>query len=176
MRKCLILGFCSILKFDKTNQILNQNKNLKVKLLKIFCEFIIFHKDEQIKKGNKLMKDELKIKKNEDGKYLFGEESESEDEKDEEEERENNLNKNLNWILETNENIKNSDEYKFFKDILDLIKLNDAECINILNKEIEPEKIKQLEEVYHTKKFKFIYQGEELEIPRRILSIRRNNN
>ena len=84
------------------------------------------------------------------------------------------LEKTINFILESNTNIKNSNEYQYFKDSLDYIKQNDPESINMLNKELSPEKIKQLEDVYHITKFKVSYHGKELEIPRRILNIKRN--
>ena len=174
LRKCYILGFCSIFKDYNIILFLNQNKELKIKLLIIFCNFILVHKDEEMKKRNKLIKDEIKIKKNEDGKTDFEKESESESEEEEEnKENESNLNNNLNYVLESNENIKNSDEYQFFKNTLDSIKQNDPESINALNEQLSPEKIQQLEEVYHLKKFSVIYQGKEYNIPRKILNIKR---
>ena len=176
LRKCLILGFCSILKIDKINQYLNNNKNLKVQLLKIFSNFILLHKSEDIKKKNKLIKDELN-QKNEHRDYDdYEDEYEDEEDEEEEEEKENKFDKELNYILEINENIKNSDEYTFFKDTLDTVKLNDIESINMLYKELTPEQVKELEEVYHAKKFKINYQGKDLEISRRILNIKRNVN
>ena len=175
LRKCLILGFCSLIKMEQLKEYLNKNKDIKVNILKIFSDFILIHKDETIKKRNKLMKDELKVKKNEDGKIEYDNLSETEDE-EEVNENETNLDKSLNFILESNENIKNSNEYQFFKDTLDYIKQSDPESISMLNNELSPEKIKQLEDVYHIKKFKVNYQGKELEIPRRILNIKRNGN
>ena len=178
LRKCLILGFCSILKMDILKEYLNNNKNVKVKLIKIFSDFILFHKNKEIEKRNKLMKDELKIIKNENGKYNYNEEydTESEEEEEDEEKKENILDKNINFILEENQNIKNSDEYQFFKETIDTVKKNDPECFNMLIKELNQEKIKQLEEIYYIKKYKVNYQGKELEIPRRIVNIKRNNN
>ena len=119
------------------------------------------------------MKDELKIIKNENGKYNFDDESETEEE--EEEQKENILDNNINNILESNQNIKISDEYQFFKETLDSVKKNDPESFNMLTQELDQEKIKQLEEIYRIKKLKVNYQGIELEIPRRIVNIKRNN-
>ena len=175
LRKCLILGFCSLIKMTKLQKYLNDNKNIKVNILKIFANFILIHKSEDIKKRNKLMKEELKIKRNEDGKINFENLSDTDDE-EEENENENILDKNINFSLESNKNIKNSNEYQFFKDSLDYIKQNDPESINMLYKELSPEKIKQLEDIYHITKIKVNYQGRELEIPRRILNIKRNGN
>ena len=76
--------------------------------------------------------------------------------------------------MESNENIKNSDEFLYFKNTLDYIKQNDKECIDILYKELSEDKIRQLEEIYHIKKYKIYYQGKEMEIPRRIINIKRN--
>ena len=113
--------------------------------------------------------------KNEHRDYDNEEEYEDVDEdEEEEEEKENKFDKELNYILEINENIKNSDEYTFFKDTLDSVKLNDVESINMLYQELTPEKVKELEEVYHAKKFIINYQGKDLEISRRILNIKRN--
>ena len=187
LRKCLILQFCSMLKMDKLNQYFNDNnQDLKIKFLKIFANFMIFHKNEVIQKRNKLMNNEINFNfnRNEDGKFDYDNESEEEEEEqDEEEEKEQEqedknkkFNKRLNYILEVNENIKNSDEYQFFKDAMDYVKNNDAVSINMLYKELTPEKIKELEEVYHAKKFKVNYQGQNLEISRRIVNIKRNNN
>ena len=173
LRKCLILGFCSLIKMEKLQKFLNDNKKVKINILKIFSDFILIHKNEEIKKRNKLMKEELKMKKNEDGKIIFDNLSDTDDE-EEENEKESFLEKTINFILESNTNIKNSNEYQYFKDSLDYIKQNDPESINMLNKELSPEKIKQLEDIYHITKFKVNYHGKELEIPRRILNIKRN--
>lgn len=173
LRKCLILGFCSLLKMTKLQSYLNNKKELKLKLIKIFSEFILYHKNEEIKKGNKLTKDELKMEKNEDGKINnYDDDSESEEE---EEDKDNFLDKTINYILESNENIKYSDEYQYFKECFNLLKKEDPEIINKLKKELNDEKIKQLEEVYHIKKLKVNFQGKELEIPRRIVNIKRDN-
>ena len=174
LRKCLILGFCSIFRSDALNMFLNNNKDIKIKLIKIFAEFILYHKDEEIKKRYKLMQNDLKIKKNENGKINYEEESESEEE---EPDKENDIfDKNLNFIFEANDNIIKSDEYQYFKDTLDSIKNNDNECINKLSNYISQEKIKQLEDIYHVKKLKVNYQGKELQIARRIVNIKRANN
>ena len=176
LRKCMLLGFCSMMKMENLNNYFNNDKKLKIRLIKIFVDFILRHREQDIKKRNKLMKDELNeniIKKNEDGKTDFKDE-EFEYEEEEEEENEDKIDKSLNYILESNENIRNSDEFLYFKNILDYIKQTDKECIDILYKELSQEKIKQLEEIYHIKKYKINYQGKEMEIPRRILNIKRN--
>jgi len=175
LRKCMILGFCSIMKMQQLNEYFSSNRQLKVKLIKIFVDFILKHKEEELKKRNKIMKYDFKdniIKKNENGKIDFGnDESEL---GEEEEENEDQVDKSITYVLESNENIKNSDEYLYFKNTLDYIKQNDKECIDILNKELTQEKIEQLENVYHMKKYKINYQGKEIEIPRRIINIKRN--
>ena len=176
LRKCLILGFCSIMKEEKIKIFLDKNKNLKIKLVVIFAKFILIHKKQELDKRNKTIKNELKyseIKINEDGKIKFKDNSFSEEEEEEEEENDeviqNKLNTNINYILAQNIIIKNSDEYAYFKEILD-----DDECKNILKSEFEYEKFKELEDIYHTKKIKVNYQGKEFEIPRKILNIKKN--
>ena len=176
LRKCLLLGFCSMMKMEKLNEYFNNEKKLKVKLIKIFVDFILQHREQLTKKRNQLMKNELNeniIKKNEDGKTDLKDE-ESEYEEEEEEENEDKIDKSISYILESNENIKNSDEFLYFKNTLDYIKKNDKECIDILYKELSEDKIRQLEEIYHIKKYKIYYQGKEMEIPRRIINIKRN--
>ena len=180
LRKVLILGFCSIIKNENLRNILNKNKNDKIKFVIIFANFILKHKEAEIQKRNKIIKNELnysEMKVNENGKYNFNNTSNSDNEDEEEEEEEiveNKLNIDINYILEQNENIKNSDEYKFFKESLDYLKQTDIECINMINKELENDKLKQLENIYHTKKIKVNYQGKEFEIPRKILNIKNN--
>ncbi len=178
LRKCMLLGFCSMMKMEKLNEFFSNDKKVKVKLIKIFVDFILRHREQEIKRRNKLMKNELNeniIKKNVDGKTDFiNEESESEEEAEEEEENENKIDKSISYILESNENIKNSDEFLYFKNTLDYIKQNDKECIDILYKELSHDKCEQLEDIYHIKKYKINYQGKEIEIPRRIINIKRN--
>ena len=180
LRKVLILGFCSIIKNENLRNILDKNKNDKIKFVIIFANFILKHKEAEIQKRNKIIKNELnysEMKVNEDGKYNFNNTSNSDNEDEEEEEEEiveNKLNIDINYILEQNENIKNSDEYKFFKESLDYLRQTDIECINMINKELENDKLKQLENIYHTKKIKVNYQGKEFEIPRKILNIKKN--
>ena len=176
LRKCLILGFCSIFNFENLKIYLDNNKNIKLKLIKIFSEFILYHKNEEIKKRNKLMKHELKIIKNEDGKTNYQNEEESESEEEEQDKDKSIFDKNLNYIFEANTNIKTSNEYQYFKDTLDYVKQHDFECFNKFCHDLNQLKIKQLEEIYHVKKFKVYYQGKELEIPRRIVNIKRNDN
>ena len=176
LRKCLLLGFCSMMEMEKLNEYFNNEKKLKVKLIKIFVDFILQHREQLTKKRNQLMKNELNeniIKKNEDGKTDLKDE-ESEYEEEEEEENEDKIDKSISYILESNENIKNSDEFLYFKNTLDYIKQNDKECIDILYKELSEDKIRQLEEIYHIKKYKIYYQGKEMEISRRIINIKRN--
>ena len=178
LRKCLILGFCSIIKNENLRMFLDKNKNIKLKLVLIFANFILEHKKAEINKRNKIVKNELnysEIKINEDGKINFKDTSDSEGEEDEDEEIiQNKLNIDINFILEQNKNIKNSDEYQFFKETLDNLKQTDIECINLLNKELDKDKLNQLEDIYHMKKIKVNYQGKEFEIPRKIVNIKKN--
>ena len=179
LRKCLILGFCSIIKNENLGIFSENNKNAKKKLILIFVHFILEHKQSEIKERDKIIKNELnysEIKVNEDGKINFNDISNSEDEEEEEEEEiiQNKLNIDINYILEQNNDIKNSDEYKFFKESLDYLKQTDIDCINMLNKELGQEQLKQLEEIYYMKKIKVNYQGKEFEIPRKIVNIKKN--
>ena len=178
LRKCLILGFCSIIKNENLRMFLDKNKNIKLKLVLIFANFILEHKKAEINKRNKIVKNELnysEIKINEDGKINFKDTSDSEGEEDEDEEIiQNKLNIDINYILEQNKNIKNSDEYQFFKETLDNLKQTDIGCITMLNKELDKDKLNQLEDIYHMKKIKVNYQGKEFEIPRKIVNIKKN--
>ena len=157
---------------------LDKNKNIKLKLVLIFANFILEHKKAESNNRNKIVKNELnysEIKINEDGKINFKDTSDSEGEEDEDEEIiQNKLNIDINYILEQNKNIKNSDEYQFFKETLDNLKQTDIECINLLNKELDKDKLNQLEDIYLMKKIKVNYQGKEFEIPRKIVNIKKN--
>ena len=182
IRKCLILGFCSIIKNKNMKKFLDENKNIKNKFVIIFVNFILKHKEAEIKKRNKIVESELnysEIKINEDGKINYDEITDSNDEEEEKEDEdeeiiESKLNIDINYIIEQNNNIKNSDEYKFFKESLDYLKETDIECINMIKKELDDDKLKKLEDIYYVKKIKVNYQGKEFEIPRKILNIKKN--
>ena len=182
IRKWLILGFCSIIKNKNLKKFLDENKNIKNKFVILFVKFILKHKEAEIKKRNKIVKSELnysEIKINEDGKINYNEITDSDDEEEEKEDEdeeiiESKLNIDINYILEQNNNIKNSDEYKFFKESLDYLKETDIECINMIKKELDEDKLKKLEDIYYVKKIKVNYQGKEFEIPRKILNIKKN--
>ena len=181
MRKCLILGFCSIIKNEKIKEVLDEDKNMKNKFIMIFVNFILKHKELEVEKRKRIVKNELnysEMKLNEDGKINFKDTTNSdEDEEDEDEEIiENKLNNDINYILEQNNNIKNSDEYIFFKETLDYLKKTDNECIKFIESKLTPDKLKRLEDIYHAKKIKVNYQGKEFEIPRKILNIKNKKN
>ena len=181
LRKCLILGFCSVIKNEQMKIVMDTDKKLKNKFILIFINFILKHKEAEVQKRSKIVKNEFnysEIKINEDGKINFKDTTDSnedeEEEETDEETSENKLNYDINYILEQNNNIKNSDEYKFFKETLDYLKETDIECINLINKELDKDKLKKLEDIYHAKKIKVNYQGKEFEIPRKLLNIKKN--
>ena len=162
--KCAILGICSIFsnKFCLDN--LEQNRDFKFYLLISLVKLIIFHHQQKCIFLENLMKKEIKCN--------FLEESEEEDEDDEqnESEDEEELNINIEQALNINDNLKNSDEFKFFSKILINIKENDKMSFDFILSKMK-NGIAVLEEYTRLRTIKVKYKEKEYTVPRKIVKI-----
>ena len=162
--KCVILGICSIFsnKFCLDN--LEQNRDFKFYLLISLVKLIIFHHQQKCIFLENLMKKEIKCN--------FLEESEEEDEDDEqnESEDEEELNINIEQALNINDNLKNSDEFKFFSKILINIKENDKMSFDFILSKMK-NGIAVLEEYSRLRTIKVKYKEKEYTVPRKIVKI-----
>ena len=163
--KCVILGICSIFsnKFCQDN--FEQNRDFKFYLLISFIKLIIFHHQQKCLILENLVKKELKCN--------FLEESEEEDEDDEEQnesEDDEELNTNIEQALNINDNIKNSDEFKFFSNLIKNIKDNDKMAFDFILSKMK-NGIAVLEEYSRLRTIKVKYKEKEYTVPRKIVKI-----
>ena len=161
--KCIILGICSIFSNKACQDYLNENIELKFFLLITFINLILAHKNEKTLILDKLMKKELECN--------FIEEDEEKDSEDEDDWFEDDeFHNNIEQALSANENIKLSDEFKFFSDIIKNIKENDKRTYEyIINKSKSGEQV--IEKLTKMRNVKVKYNNKEFNVPRKILKI-----
>ena len=164
--KCIILGICAILNNSFCQNFLDNNKEKKLSLIKIFISLLKNHIKEKTIIMNNLMKKEMKC-------HFVKEEEEEEEEEDEEEFEEesfdNEFNDKILFALKGNKNIINSDEFKYFSDIMKKIKEKDDELIkSIFGK---GDNKNAFDKFLNIRNVKIKYNGKEFDIPRRIVRI-----
>ena len=157
--KCTILGLCSMLKENYCKQKLNENQNMRLFLLQSFVKLVEKHKKEQVDQLNKLMKRETDCN-------FIEEEKEEEDEEDEDDDIEE-VKDVAKEILDTNENIKNADEYKFFSEVIKDIKNNDKDTFKLLNNNWRG----KLDELLFVRNVNISYKGKQYNVPRKTVKI-----
>ena len=164
--KCIILGICGILNNKYCIDYLDNNKQKKLALLKIFTLFLINHKKEKDIILEKLMKKETKCN--------FVEEEENEEEEEfEEDEFDTDFNDKIENALSGDNNIKNSDEFKFFSQIMIFIKEKDFEIYDeLINKTFKGIK-STIENMTKIRNIKIKYNEKEIIVPRRTVRIKR---
>ena len=170
LNKIIILGICSILNNNKCNEYLSQNLKKKSYLVQIFITLVNQHKIEQTNQINKIMKKET------DCNFI---ENSSEDEEDEEYEDDDDINElkeNTENILYENENIKNSDEYKFFSDIIKRLKSNESDLMNnITNNGQNLNAVNTINELMVVRNINIKYKGKNFKVPRKTVRIIKKN-
>ena len=161
--KCIILGICSIFSNKACQDYLNENTDLKFSLLITFINIILTHKNEKTLILDKLMKKELECN--------FIEEDEDKDSEDDDDWFEDDeFHNNIEQALSANENIKLSDEFKFFSDIIKNIKENDKIAYNyIISKSKSGEQV--IENITKMRNVKVKYNNKEFTVPRKIIKI-----
>ena len=162
--KCIILGMCGILTDKTCLDFLNNNKKNKLFLLNIFTNFVLKHKREKCTILNKLMKKELKCNFVED-------ENEEEEEEEEEDEIDYDFNEDVENILSGDNNINNSDEFKFFSQVMKYIRENDQEIYNHLINECLSGHSNFIEELFKIRNIKIKYNNKEFTVPRKTVKI-----
>ena len=107
--------------------------DVKIFLLTMFINLMIFHKKHKIYALNRLTKKETDCN--------FVQENEEEEEEDEEEEDDYDENEEFNSDIEKalkmNDNINNSDEFKFFSRVINEIKEKDKDIYEYINRNID---------------------------------------
>ena len=170
LNKIIILGICSILNNNKCNEYLSQNLKKKSYLVQIFITLVNQHKIEQTNQINKIMKKET------DCNFIENSSEDEEDEEDEDDDDINELKENTENILYENENIKNSDEYKFFSDIIKRLKSNESELMNnITNNGQNLNAVNTINELMVVRNINIKYKGKNFKVPRKTVRIIKKN-
>ena len=163
--KCIILGVCGILTDQTCMQ--NVSDNGKFVLLNTFLSFVINHKKEKIKILIKLMEKELNCN--------FIEDDDHEENEEEDEEIDVEFNEKIEKILLGDNNINNSDEFKYFTQVMRLIKENNSNIYNTIIEQTLKGKEEILENLYKIRNIKVKYNNKELTVPRKTVKIIRTN-
>ena len=126
--KCIILGICGIFSNQNCIDNLKGNMDQKLILLIMFLKLVIFHKNQKNTILNKLMKKETNCN------FVQDNDNDEEDEEEEEDsfEEDEEFNSDIDKALKGNDNIKNSDEFKFFSNVIKNIKERDKDLYSYL--------------------------------------------
>ena len=168
--KCIILGMCGILTDKTCLDYLNNRKQKKLYLLKVFTNFILKHKREKISILNKMMKKELKCN--------FVDEDNGEEEEEEEEDEGEYLdeidyefNENIENILIGDNNINNSDEFKYYTQVMRYIKENEPDIYNHILGENGERNADIIEDLFKVRNIKIKYNDKEYTVPRKTVRL-----
>ena len=165
--KCIILGICGMLSDKSCLEYLNSHKDKKLYILQTFVNFLFKHKKEKNIILNKLMKKELKCN--------FVESDDDEEEEEEEEEIDTEFKEKVDQVLSINDNINNSDEFKYYTQIMLFVKEDDVNLYNHLVEKTMSGKKNILEELFKVRNIKVVYNNKELFVPRKTVRIIRKN-
>ena len=163
--KCMILGICGILSNKNCSDYLNVHKENKIFLLKIFIKFILIHKKEKTTILNRLMKRELNCN------FVEEDNEEEEEEEEEEDEIDQEFNEKVENIIGGDSNINNSDEFKYYTDVMKYIKETDNDIYNFIVQENPNGSSNIIEELFKVRNIKIIYNEKELTVPRKTVKI-----
>ena len=165
--KCIILGICGLFSNQFCSEQLKQNTDIKLFALTIFINLMLFHKKQKNTILNKLMKKETNCNfVNENGNS----EDDEEEEEDDYDENDEEFNADIEKALKGNDNIKNSDEFKFFSDVIKNMKVNDNELYTFFVNRIDKEG-KVMEELSLVRNIKIKYKDKEFTVPRKTVKI-----
>ena len=168
--KCIILGICAIFSNKNCEEKIKKILDIKLFLLSIFINMTIYHKRKKNIILNKLMKKETNCNfVNENGNEE-DEEEEEEDFSEDEEEFESDIEK----ALKGNDNINNSDEFKFFSDVIKNIKEKEKDIYEYIIKRIDRGG-KIIEDLFHVRNIKIKYHNKEFTVPRKTVKIIRRS-
>ena len=163
--KCIILGICAIFSNKNCQEKLKTKLEIKLFLLNIFINMTIYHKKRKNLILNKLMKKETNCN--------FVNENNEEDEEEEEEdfsEDEDEFNSDIEKALKGNDNINNSDEFKFFSDVIKNIKENEQDVYQYIINRVDKGG-RTVEDLFHVRNIKIKYNNREFTVPRKTVKI-----
>ena len=164
LNKCIILGLCGLFSNRTCLDFLDTNKKLKIFLLQMFYKNIVYHKKELTDKLAKLMKKELNCNFVED-------EEESEEEEDD---TDNEFEEKVEIALSGNDNIKKSDEFKFFNLIMKNLEKTDNYLFGKFLSNMSDNEVQMFEEISKVRNINIKYNGKEYCVPRKTVRIKRN--
>jgi len=124
------------------------------------------HKKEKNIILNKLMKKELKCN--------FVEEDDEEEEEEEDDEVDTEFCEKVEQVLSGNDNINNSDEFKYYTQVMKFIRDNDKDIYNFIISESTKKNINYVEELFKVRNIKIKYNDKELTVPRKTVRIIRS--
>ena len=103
----------------------------------------------------------------------FVNENNEEDEEEEEEdfsEDEDEFNSDIEKALKGNDNINNSDEFKFFSDVIKNIKENEQDVYQYIINRVDKGG-RAVEDLFHVRNIKIKYNNREFTVPRKTVKI-----
>ena len=169
--KCIILGICGILSNETCRENLKLKLDVKIFLLTMFINLMIFHKKHKIYALNRLTKKETDCN--------FVQENEEEEEEDEEEEDDYDENEEFNSDIEKalkmNDNINNSDEFKFFSRVINEIKEKDKDIYEYINRNIDRGR-NIVDNMTLLRNVTIEYKDKKLSVPRKTVRIKRKSD
>ena len=168
--KCDILSLCSIFRNQTILNILCDNSDQKLFLLKLLINIVAKHKEESVKIQAKLTNSEIKCG------FINSDHEQSEDEDLEDCDNgfDTSFYDKIKYYLKDNLIIMNNDEFKVFSDTLYKIKSNDKKLFDNLFKNFNKKDSKTVKDLLFVRNIKVEYNGEKYDIPRRTLKIKRN--
>ena len=108
-------------------------------------------------------------------KCNFVESDDDEEEEEEEEEIDTEFKEKVDQVLSINDNINNSDEFKYYTQIMLFVKEDDVNLYNHLVEKTMSGKKNILEELFKVRNIKVVYNNKELFVPRKTVRIIRKN-
>jgi hypothetical protein len=167
LAKCNILCFCSFFSNSNIgNIIFHDDFNYKKNIFKFLINLVTKHRKEG-KKINQLIT-EKEIQCN----FIENEENED-DSCNEEDIFDKNFNDEIKISLKDYYDINNCDEFKVFSNTFNGIKNCDEKLMKEIVSMFNENEMKFLENLLYVRNIKIEYKGEEIEIPRRTLKIKR---
>ena len=166
--KCIILGICGILSNKTCMESLKQKIDIKLFLLTVFINMMLFHKRQKTYYLNRLTKKETNCNFVQDNEN--GEEEEEEDEEEDDYEDNEEFNADIDKVLKRNNNINNSDEFKFFSKVLNNIKETEKDLYEHIKSTINRGK-NILEDISLARNVEIKYKNKKIFVPRKTVRI-----
>lgn len=171
--KCVILGFCSLLRNDNTFNSLVKNEKI-VTVLAIFLRLLWRQKEEETRSIKKLMENETNCN-------FIGEGSDDEDDFEESQKtkkyfkgEDDDYQENKDIITKCGIGFENVDEFNEFVVCLKNIETKNPKITEAFFASLHPNEQLVLKELTHIRKIQVQYNNQTLNIPRRTVKIKRS--